>query len=329
MILAEKIIDLRKKSGWSQEELAEKMNVSRQSVSKWEGAQSVPDLSKILTLSQLFGVSTDYLLKDEIEAAEPAREMAEDAEASPVRRVSMEEAVEFLSVKAKTAPRIAFATLLCVFAPIPLLVLGAASETGAAGLTENVAGILGLALLFLLVAPAVAIFIGCGMKTGRFEYLEREPIETAYGVTGMARERQKQYRETYARRNILGACVCILSVIPLLAAAFLTENALYLAIALSVTMLLAGVGAVCFISVGIPWASLQKLLQEEDYTPEKKRKSARIGALSAAYWLLVTAIYLGWSFYTNDWKSTWILWPVAGVLFGAIMAVSGAFLKGK
>ena len=67
MFLADKIIALRKKKGWSQEELAEQMNVSRQSVSKWEGAQSLPDLERILKLSQLFGVSTDYLLKDELE----------------------------------------------------------------------------------------------------------------------------------------------------------------------------------------------------------------------------------------------------------------------
>ena len=64
MILADKIIKLRKKMGWSQEELAERMNVSRQAVSKWEGAQSTPDLDRILQLSSLFGVSTDYLLKD-------------------------------------------------------------------------------------------------------------------------------------------------------------------------------------------------------------------------------------------------------------------------
>ena len=70
MILADKIIYLRKKCGWSQEELAEKMNVSRQSISKWEGAQTIPDLDKILQLSALFGVTTDYLLKDEIEDEE-------------------------------------------------------------------------------------------------------------------------------------------------------------------------------------------------------------------------------------------------------------------
>ena len=65
MIFADKLITLRKKVGWSQEELAEKLNVTRQSVSKWEGAQSVPDIDKILQLSCLFGVTTDYLLKDD------------------------------------------------------------------------------------------------------------------------------------------------------------------------------------------------------------------------------------------------------------------------
>ena len=66
MILAEKIMELRKKNGWSQEELAEKMEVSRQSISKWESAQSVPDMGRIVRLSDLFGVSTDYLLKDDL-----------------------------------------------------------------------------------------------------------------------------------------------------------------------------------------------------------------------------------------------------------------------
>ena len=63
MIFADKLIALRKKAGYSQEELAQQLNVTRQSVSKWEGAQSVPDIEKILQISKLFGVTTDYLLK--------------------------------------------------------------------------------------------------------------------------------------------------------------------------------------------------------------------------------------------------------------------------
>ena len=66
MILTEKISEERKKNGWSQEELAEKLSVSRQSVSKWESGQSVPDLNRILEMARIFGVTTDYLLKDEV-----------------------------------------------------------------------------------------------------------------------------------------------------------------------------------------------------------------------------------------------------------------------
>ena len=88
MILADKIITLRKKAGWSQDELAQQLNVSRQSVSKWEGAQSMPDMERIVQLSRLFGVTTDYLLKDELEAEEYSPADNESA----LRRVTMEEA---------------------------------------------------------------------------------------------------------------------------------------------------------------------------------------------------------------------------------------------
>ena len=74
MLLADKIVTLRKRAGWSQEELAAQLGVSRQSVSKWEGAQSVPDMQKVVQMSRLFGVTTDYLLKDEFEEVQPAPE---------------------------------------------------------------------------------------------------------------------------------------------------------------------------------------------------------------------------------------------------------------
>lgn len=72
MLLADKIVTLRKRAGWSQEELAAQLGVSRQSVSKWEGAQSVPDMQKVVQMSRLFGVTTDYLLKEELGEPEPA-----------------------------------------------------------------------------------------------------------------------------------------------------------------------------------------------------------------------------------------------------------------
>lgn len=123
MILAEKVMTLRKKKGWSQEELAEKLNISRQSVSKWESGASIPDIDKIILISGLFGVSTDYLLKDEMETEEISEKEIQ-CEESDAKCVSVEEADSFMRLKRKLAVPTALGTALCILSPIPLLLLG-------------------------------------------------------------------------------------------------------------------------------------------------------------------------------------------------------------
>lgn len=66
-MLSEKLYKLRKNSGLSQEQLAEQLNVSRQAISKWESGTAVPEREKLITISNYFGVSVDYLLKDDEE----------------------------------------------------------------------------------------------------------------------------------------------------------------------------------------------------------------------------------------------------------------------
>lgn len=114
MIPADKIMELRKKNGWFQEEFAEKLNVSRQAVSKWEDAQSTPDLGRILQMAELFGVTTDSLLRDEIGADIPAQTAVE----LPMRRVSMEEANEYLSSQFEAGRRIAGGAFVHPFARV-------------------------------------------------------------------------------------------------------------------------------------------------------------------------------------------------------------------
>lgn len=315
MILADKIIRLRKKNGWSQQELAEKMEVSRQAVSKWEGAQTIPDLEKILMMSKLFGVTTDYLLKDELEAEEFT-----DENNVSVKRLSLAEANDFLQWRKAASVQIALATFLCIIAVIPLFLLGAATEFSACRISENVAGAVGLAVLLILVAIAVSIFIFCGFKNAPYDFIDKEPFETEYGVAGMVKERQKAYKGTYTKLNVIGACLCILSPIPLFMGAF-TENDFFTVIMLTVTLILAGIGAVFFILAGVRWASMQKLLKEGDFTAQEKRKNRIKETVSTIYWLTATAIYLGWSFWTDDWEDTWIVWPIAGVLFAAVMGI--------
>lgn len=145
MILADKIILLRKKAGWSQEELAEQLNVTRQSVSKWEGAQSVPDMNKIVQMSRLFGVTTDYLLKDELGEPEYSRPAPDDA----VRRVTMEEASAYLSLRKAAAPKMALATFLCIISPVCLMLLAALSEVSSTPISENMAAGLGMCIMLV------------------------------------------------------------------------------------------------------------------------------------------------------------------------------------
>ena len=323
MIFADKLILLRKKAGWSQEELAEQMDITRQSVSKWEGAQSVPDLEKMIRLSKLFGVSTDYLLKDEIEEAE---QLNSSNDIPTLRRVSMEEANAFLSIKSKTAKTIAYATFLCILSPIALLMLGAINESTPGILNEDIAGGIGMIVLIIFAAIAAVMFILSGNKTAPFAYLEKEKFETEYGVSGMVKERKAQYKDLHTKNNIAGTCLCITALIPLFVGAIIdADNDLFLTIMLSLSFLIAGVGVICFIKTGIIWESYEKLLQEGEYSIENKEKPSIATAVYTAYWIIATAIYLGYSLSSNNWGQSWIIWVVAGVMFPAIIAITNAF----
>lgn len=328
MIFADKLTQLRKKAGWSQEELANQMGVTRQSVSKWEGAQSIPDLDKIVKLSMMFGVSVDYLLKDELEEMGEIK-LDEDGFDS-VRKVSLNEAYEFIQIKKETAQPIAYAVFLCILSPICLMLLGGISEMPNSRVSENVAGGLGVIILLILVAIAVAIFIACNSKTARFEYLENEIFETEYGVSGMVKECKEQGKSAYTRGNIIGTMLCILSVIPLFCGViFKEEDDLFMIGMVCVMLVLIGIGVIFFIRNGIIWSSYETLLQEGEYSKRKKERKAFNSAITSVYWLSVVALYLIISFLTDSWKISWVIFAGAGVWYPAMIAILNAFSDRK
>ena len=316
MILADKIIRLRKKNGWSQEELADKMNVSRQAVSKWESAQSIPDLEKILQLGALFGVTTDYLLKDEIEEVEFSSDDSSDA---TVKKISIEEANTYLEQRKYASWRIALATFLCILSPITLIVLSTLSELQNPMITATTAGAVGLVVLFAFILCAVPVYIYCGFKNEPYAFLDKNiPFELEYGVKGMVTERKKKFRDTYIRFNIIASCVCIFSPIPLIISGF-TENELLIIMMLALLMIVAGIGASTFIVVGVQNASMQKLLKEGEFTEKDKKRTSVKEAVGFAYWGVLTAIFLTWSFLTNHCHISWLVYAIGGVLFPIVM----------
>lgn len=152
--------------------------------------------------------------------------------------------------------------------------LGAISESTVGGLNEDIAGGIGMIALIIFIAIAAVMFISSGSKTASFAYLEKEKFETEYGVSGMVKERKAKYKDLHTKNNIAGTCLCITALIPLFVGAIVdADNDLFLMIMLSFSFLIAGIGVICFIKTGIIWASYEKLLQEGEYSKEKKGKT--------------------------------------------------------
>ena len=329
MILADKIIENRKKNGWSQEDLAEKLGVSRQSVSKWESAQAIPDMKKILQLSEVFGVSTDYLIKDEIEE-KPAMELApvDNGLEETVRSVSMEEAVSFLKYNETAARRISTGVMLCILSPVLLILLGGLAEAGFIPVEESIAGLGGTAILLIMIAAAVGMFIREGMRGKKYEYLEKIDIETEYGVNGMVKERRDTYAETHSRRLIIGVMLCIISAVPLLGAEavhYSNNSDLFPILCVALLLIMCAVGVKLIVLTCSRQGGYDRLLEEGDYS----RLNKKAGRYDGVYWAIATAVYLGWSFATSRWELTWMVWPVAGVLFAAYREIMKAIVRSR
>ena len=327
MILADKIIENRKKNGWSQEELADKLGVSRQSVSKWEGAQAVPDMKKIVMLSEVFGVSTDYLLRDELEAADPEETAPVDRGLEDaVRSVSMEEASSFLEHNERAASRISTGVMMCILSPVLMIVITGLAEAGFIGLEEAVAGAFGTAILIIIVATAVGMFIRESMRGKPYEFLDNTPIDTEYGVSGMVKERRDGYAETHSRLLIIGIMMCIIGAVPtmIMEMTKYSNNTDLLPIAgVAAMLIIVAAGVKLIVLTCIRQGGYDRLLEEGDYT----RLNKRAGRYDGIYWAVATAVYLGWSFVTMRWEITWIVWPVAGVLFAAYREVMKAICR--
>ena len=325
MIFADKLITLRKKAGWSQEELAEQLGVTRQSVSKWESAQSVPDIDKILQMSRLFGVTTDYLLKDD--QGEP--EYTPDDEVSPLPRVTLAQANDYLAKTQANAPKLALATALCIISPIPLLALGTLREAGLFGIRDDLAGGIGIIALLVIIAAAVAIFMQYSASVRAYEFLQEQAIETEYGVTGLAKERRDAFAPQYDKANIIGTVLCVLSAVPIFAAMMAGASFLVSA-SICLVLVLVACGVYAFVRVGTVQGAMDQLLEEGDYTRPNKAIKSRINALTAAYWLVVVAIFLWYTFgpYGNGQPQySWFIWAIAGVLYAALVIAVKAFMK--
>lgn len=359
MTLSEKILMLRKQKGWSQEELAEQLGVSRQSVSKWESGTSLPDLNRVLDLSRLFSVSTDFLLKEEEvmeEEPEPpdpeqgtcsgekpedgaeeqvlegewvTPEEMEDENGKYYRRVSFSEALDYLEQMGEYGRQVGRGVMLCIYAPAALMgsVAAVSLAMGNSVRAENVAGGLGTMLLLLLVAWAVTIFIGSGSKIEKYQYLSKKHYILEPGVAEAVQEEKEAFENIYRKSMMVGICMCIVSVIPVLLAGIFDSQEVLVLMGVVLMFLIVGVGVHLIVSATVVREAQETLLKrgmtEEEAAEriiKKKKKKGGLKKYEDSYWILITVIYLVCSFASMKWWGTWIIFVAAAAVWEFLTA---------
>ena len=369
MLLSEKIMSLRKRNGWSQEELAQQLGVSRQSVSKWESMASMPDIQKIMAMSELFGISTDYLLKDELEelpataavavadstgtsasggiaGADPSAVLggsstADNASTSktvaPKLSVSLETATEYLDAIARTSRPTAGAITLFILGPALLVSLATYSEDALyfdpMHISPDAMGIAGICIMMLFIAAGVGLLILQDMKLAKFKQLKEASLELQYGVEAAVRRRAESTESLRYMQQAAGVCLTILSAIPFLIASYYGTGLIF-ALGSFVAAILVSLGVYLLVYSGILRDGYRVLLQEGDFSHDEKsnkrdHKSAALKyrPIAKAYFGTIALLYVGYSFITKDWKSSWIIWPVSALLYHIIISILNALKK--
>lgn len=320
MIISEKLYQLRTKSGLSQEELAEKVNVSRQSISKWESGSSIPSIDKVLELSRVYGVSTDFLLNDELEEM-PTEVIVGSSKQDTSRKISVETVNEYLLAVGDAARKIALGVMLCIASFIPIFILEGLSTGEKVPLNEDVAGGIGVAVMFLAIAVAVLLFIQNAMKLKPYDYLNKEIFTLDYGVEGIAEKKEKENRPAFIKGLSTGVALCIASIIPLVAVAGFSDSDEIILYTVAIMFLLIAIGVYLIVSSAIQKNAFSKLLQKNEYDEINKKNKKKLDVFSDAYWCIMTAVYIGISFLTKRWDMTWIIWPVSALVFVALYSL--------
>ena len=253
---------------------------------------------------------------------------ASEAKEASGRYVSREEAQEYINMSGIATKRLMIGVVLCILSPVLLFWAGGLQEYGE-HLTDTGVICMGLVPLFVLIAIAVSLFIYTGMKMEKFDYLKKE----AFYIDGELEQWLHEFREKNKQEatimTIIGVVLCILSVIPLLVIGSFVEDGMALVYALIALFIIVAAGVACIIYGNYKLECVKVLCQEGDYTKAHKKSAKIIDKIAGVYWTVVTAIYITWSFVSMNWGFSWIVWPIAGVIFAILVALCNAVQSEK
>ena len=277
----------------SQEELAEKLNVSRQAVSKWESGNGYPETEKIITICEIFECSMDQLVKGKISADIKSEKSNYD----------------LIITKAAKGIAIGVSTILLGVA-IMLTILGCAPNEQA----EDQYALIGVIAVLLGVVIAVPLFIINGTKIEDFK--KKNPkIANIYTEQEIEDGNAKYTKYLAAGISLILFGVVIMMV--MLCFKILDETSIPVAILMY--FITAGVGLLTYSGKMKDKFDIEKYNNEN--TEEYKKTENKIGKICGVIMLTATIIFLLWGFLTNMWYINWVVYPVSGILCGIVGTV--------
>lgn len=292
MNFGENLQNIRKRENLSQEELADKLNVSRQSVSKWESGISYPEIEKIIMICEIFQCSMDELVKGEIKTSVLGGKQEYDC---------------FFT---KFSKGIAFGVFLILFGVTLLLMIMSCAPNEEALEQYTMIGVI---VLLIFVVIAVPIFIILGMRMNEIQKRYKD-------LSDFYSEKEKEiYNRKFSIVIATTVSIILIGVIALLSLygfQICDEESLF-PIALFMVFITFSVPFI--VNAGIQKSKYEMTLYKEYHKVEEN--SEIIGKISAVIMISATILYFILGFVFDLWKLNWLVFPVGGMLCGIVSVI--------
>ena len=288
----------------------------------------IRDFGNLEEVAPVLGITTD--LTPDTAPASPRQAPAAAAPQHPP--VTLDEARSYADAQERVRFRVAGAIALFVLAPAAVVSLPVAARNGLLPITDEAGVFIGILFLLVLAAVGVMLLISTSRETAPFTYLTESRFSPNPVVTSWAESLAEQHDRARIRALQIAIALWILAPLPLIAFALLLDDSplgdFWVIIGVVLVLALVATG----LAVLLPQTWAQTVAENlgrgtgrrgsVDDAIEDDRSI--VSVIAAFYWPLLTAIFLAWSFIGNAWGSSWIIWPVGAVLFGAIAAGGSA-----
>ncbi len=240
----------------------------------------------------------------------------DEADTLPV--VSEVQAIEYMEAKKNGGFGIGAGVFSCIFGVCLLLAIMVFTRESDVGV------FIGVAVMGIFVTIGVILFIWNGMKLAPYNYLERNFVLLG-GVRKLIEEEKRNYEKSYRLSLVIGVACCVLSIVPLMISLIIGGGGdAATLLGTSLMMIMIGTGVFFFIYAGNIVDAQNKLLKNGIAVPiskSEKQKYRLKKKIEGVYWPIVVILYFVLSFGFAGWSYTWIIWPIAGVLYSAIQSL--------